>query len=142
MRNSFNGMGTSFTSKRYPPKQQKYYKIKLEPYKDKLKNVVILKKDYKQVITKYDSKDTFFYLDPPYEIAIKKGGYYEHSDIDLEEMSKLLSKIKGKFIMSLDITPNTKKLFSIFYTKKILFKYATRTNNKEVYEYLITNYKL
>lgn len=142
MRNSFNGMGTSFSSKRYSLKQQKRYKILLGPYKEKLKGVVILKKDYKEVIRRYDSIDTFFYLDPPYEIAIKKGGYYEHSDIDLEEMSKLLSNIKGKFLMSLDITPNTKKLFGKFYTKKILFKYATRTNEKEVYEYLIANYKL
>ncbi len=142
MRNSFNGMGTSFSAKRYPLKQQKTYKILLGPYKDKLKGVVILKKDYKEVIRKYDSKDTFFYLDPPYEVAIKKGGYYLHSDIDLEEMSDLLSNIKGKFLMSLDITPNTKKLFGKFVTKKILFNYATRTNDKEVYEYLIANYKL
>jgi len=142
MKNSFNGMGNSFTAKRYPPHLQKTYKVELTKYKEKLKGAIILNKDYKEVIKKYDSKDTFFYLDPPYEVAIKKGGYYEHSDINLEEMSKLLSNIKGKFLMSMDITPSTKKLFKQFYLKKILFKYATRTTDKEIYEYLITNYKL
>jgi len=142
MKNSFNGMGTSYSSKRYPPHLQKHYKVELSKYKEKLKKVIIFKKDYKEIILKYDSKNTFFYLDPPYEIAIKKKGYYEHSDIDLKEMSDILSKIKGKFIMSLDITPSTKKIFKGFYKKKILFNYATRKNNKEIYEYLISNYKL
>ena len=141
MRNSFNGSGTSFSQNRYPPAQSKHYQIKLEPYQNKLKGVVILKKDYKEVIKKYDNKDAFFYLDPPYEIAIKKGGYYEYSDIDLEELRDLLSKIKGKFLMSLDITPTTKKLFKDFYQKKILFEYATKKKDKKVYEYLISNYK-
>ena len=140
MRNSFNGSGTSFSPNRYPPTQSNY-KIKLEPYQKKLKGVTILKKDYKEVIKKYDNKDAFFYLDPPYEIAIKKGGYYEYSDIDLEELRDLLSKVKGKFLMSLDITPTTKKLFKDFYQKKILFQYATKKVNKNKYEYLISNYK-
>ena len=142
MKNSFNGMGNSFTAKRYPPHLQKTYNTELTPYKEKLKGVIVLNKDYKEVIRKYDSKDTFFYLDPPYEVAIKKGGYYVHSDIDLEEMSLLLSKMKGKFLMSLDITPSTKKTFNRFHLKKILFKYATRTSDKEIYEYLVTNYNL
>jgi len=142
MKNSFNGMGNSFTAKRYPTHLQKKYNTELTPYKEKLTGVVILNKDYKEVIRKYDSKDTFFYLDPPYEVAIKKGGYYVHSDIDLDEMSLLLSKIKGKFLMSLDITPSTRKTFKRFHLKKILFNYATRTTNKDIYEYLVTNYKL
>ncbi len=142
MKNSFNGMGNSYSSNRYPPHLQEKYTVELTKYKGKLEGVTILKKDYKEVMIQYDSEDTFFYLDPPYEIAIKKGGYYEHSDIDLKEMSELLSNLKGKFLMSLDVTPNTKKLFKQFHQKKVLFKYATRKNDKEIYEYLISNYEI
>jgi len=44
--------------------------------KHRLKNTIILNKDYKKLIKEYDSPLTFFYLDPPYE---ESGNLYTHS---------------------------------------------------------------
>ena len=77
------------------------FKLKWLSYKKKINNITdILNLDYKEVINKYDSKSTFFYLDPPY---MGKEGYYLNHDFNKEshkELSIVLNNIKGKFILS------------------------------------------
>ncbi len=94
-------------------------KIKrIAEYKQRMKNTRILNSDYRAVIAHYDSPKTFFYLDPPYP----KSGHsklYKHSEIDYEEMRDILSKIRGKFILSIDDTPLIRKLYNGFKIKKI-----------------------
>jgi len=70
---------------------------------DRLKTVQIENLDYKQVIHKYDNKDTLFYLDPPYihETRKSKQVYdYEMSNEQHKELVEILLKIKGKAILS------------------------------------------
>ena len=75
---------------------------------ERLSKVKIYSADYKKWVEKYDAKDSFFYLDPPYpgEWArnIKATGF------DLEEFAGLLENLKGKFIVSMN-TEN-KKFFA------------------------------
>jgi DNA adenine methylase len=47
----------------------------------------------------FHSKDTFFYCDPPY-INTNQGHYKGYTKEDFEKLLKLLSKIKGKFLLS------------------------------------------
>lgn len=56
--------------------------------------------DYKEIIQKYDSESTFFYLDPPY---MGRENYYINHNFTKEshiELSEILNNIKGKFILS------------------------------------------
>lgn len=66
--------------------------------KERLKNVVILKGDYKQVIDKYDSPGTLFILDPPYRRT--PSAWYKHNEtgMDWEEFYAKLKSIKGKWL--------------------------------------------
>ena len=67
--------------------------------KQRLQDVQISCREALEVIKSRDSKDTFFYLDPPYPGADQKhyrGYEFEH----LEELLMLLQDIKGKFILS------------------------------------------
>jgi DNA adenine methylase len=77
------------------------FKLKWFSYKKKINNITdILNLDYKEVITKYDSESTFFYLDPPY---MGREGYYLNHNFNKEshkELSIVLNNIKGKFILS------------------------------------------
>jgi len=95
-------------------------KLSLIPsYSEALKGVTILNTDYKNVIKKYDSPSTFFFLDPPYE---KSGGLYKKSIIDYEEMKELLSTIKGKFMLTINDSPEIRRVFNQFNIKPIIVK--------------------
>jgi DNA adenine methylase len=80
-----------------------------DKYKERLKNTLILSDDWKNVIKKYDNKEAFIYLDPPYE---KSKGLYEDYTIDFQDMSNTLKKIKGKFMLSINKSPYIKKSLS------------------------------
>lgn len=77
------------------------FKLKWSSYKKKVNDISeISNLDYKEVISKYDSESTFFYLDPPY---MDKEDYYLNHSFDKEshkELSVVLNNIKGKFILS------------------------------------------
>ena len=53
-------------------------------YEDKLKKTRILSDDFRNVVKKYDSKDTFIYLDPPYRG--RANGLYKHENVTPQEV--------------------------------------------------------
>jgi len=70
---------------------------------DRLKMVQIENVDYKELIKKYDSKDTLFYLDPPYIHETRQMTYEYAHELNNEQHKKLvdiLLNIKGKAILS------------------------------------------
>ena len=65
-------------------------------------DVTIENLDFRDVIDKYDSEATVFYLDPPY--PDRAGEYYNSffTTHDLRDMAYMLKHIKGKFLLKLD----------------------------------------
>jgi site-specific DNA-adenine methylase len=47
-------------------------KTDFTPYKERLKNTIILNNSFEKVIKKFDSENTFFYLDPLMKVKRKK----------------------------------------------------------------------
>lgn len=69
----------------------------------RLERVVILSDDALRIIRQEDSANTFFYLDPPYlhDTRVSSNDYeFEMSADAHEELLKLLTTIKGKFLLS------------------------------------------
>ena len=110
----FKGSGKIYNFTTHIPKLKN-----IELYRERLKNTTILSEDYRTFIKKIDSKDTFFYLDPPYE---NSEGLYDDFSIDLEEMSNILKQIKGRFLLSLNDSPNVRRIFRGFKIKSVIFK--------------------
>jgi DNA adenine methylase len=115
---------------------------KFEGYKERLEDVEIYNVDYKELITKYDSEDTFFYLDPPYE---NSKGLYKNDVVHIDELYHLLSNIKGKFLLSYNNSDKARELFRDYNIYDLPTKYSVSTysNNKKgtnILELLISNY--
>ena len=77
------------------------FKMKYKAYSYHLNKIDgIYNLDYKDIISKYDSESTFFYVDPPY---MGKEEYYINHDFNKDthkELSEVLNNIKGKFLLS------------------------------------------
>lgn len=69
-----------------------------EPYLNKISEISNL--DYKEVIKKWDSKQTFFYLDPPYMGREKYYINHNFSEKSHYELPSILNNIKGRFLLS------------------------------------------
>lgn len=108
-------------------------KMKLKNKKMHISNIhQILNKEYIDIIKEYDSKDTFFYIDPPY---YGKEEYYINHTFTKEEhinLSELLKDIKGRFALSYlyfkDIDNwykefNIKKKKTLFGTECLIMNY-------------------
>jgi len=65
----------------------------------RLEKTEIENSDALYVISSRDSKNSFFYCDPPY-FNTHKGHYREYSEQDFENLLKTLTSIKGKFLLS------------------------------------------
>lgn len=81
---------------------------------ERLASVTIERQDFETFIKRYDTKDTLFYLDPPYwgnETDYGKGIFCR---ADFERLRDCLTGIKGRFILSFNDTPQVKELFKNF----------------------------
>jgi len=124
-KNSFGCRMDSFTAtkrsqtdcvkKGYPPNCTIQRVVKLLPkYKERLKNAIIENADFREIIQKYDSPDTFFYLDPPYVGPNQKGCLYQGMggcNVSPEEVYESVKNMKGKFLLSYDNHPKIRKIF-------------------------------
>ena len=77
------------------------FKMKYKAYKYHLDKINSIENDdYKKIIEKYDSENTFFYVDPPY---MGKEEYYINHSFTRDthkELSEVLNNIRGKFLLS------------------------------------------
>jgi DNA adenine methylase len=66
--------------------------------RERLSNVIIECDDFENVIKRWDSKETYFLLDPPYYGS--EGYYNGFGRKDHERLLRLLKEVKGKWLLS------------------------------------------
>jgi DNA adenine methylase len=138
---SYGGARKTYGYKKVSNQQIMSYLTNLTRLQERLKGVKVYNEDYKDVIKKYDSPDTFIYLDPPYpeewEFVTEK-----FTKKDYRMMHDLLKSCKGKVLLSTNILPWIKQMFSDFHITKIFVPRTFQRRDKAEYEYLISNYGL
>ncbi len=106
---------------------------------ERLERVQIECLPYEQILRKYDRKETFFYLDPPYYGIRLYRHNFEHPDF--ERLAEHLRLIRGKFLLSINDDPAVRRLFSDFQIEPIHLAYSLHSKPGRKYqELLIKNY--
>jgi len=112
----------------------------------RLARVLIEQRDFAEILARYDSPGTFFYLDPPY-VAFQSNGRYEPLAPERrEQMFAAMAKLKGSFLLSFDDHKEVRALARKygFETRKVgvIYTLAGDKPRKESPELLIANYEI
>jgi DNA adenine methylase len=107
-------------------------------YKRRLADTIITNRDFREVLRRYDSPSTLFYLDPPYESAALHREY-AHSRVTPQQVADAANAVKGRVAVSYSDTPAVRKAFSGWKFRRIPVHYALNGHNDK-HELLITNY--
>jgi DNA adenine methylase len=96
---------------------------------------------YADVISRYDSTDTFFYVDPPYLGHEGSYGRDIFSRDDFIALADQLGVIKGRFILSINDRPESRAIFKAFTLDEVGVLYSCGKNqNTDATELLIRNW--
>lgn len=111
----------------------------IEKAHKRLQRVQIERSPYEKILARYDRPSTLFYLDPPY--WNRKLYRFNFAEADFVKLEERVSAIHGKFILSLNDTPEVRKLFSRFRLREVELAYtAQRKAHKRFPELLIMNF--
>lgn len=131
------------TSKKITNKRDSF----TEDYAIRLQNVQIECTDAIRIIRSRDTKDAFFYCDPPY-FNSDCAHYDGYSIDDFELLLKVLSKVEGKFLLSSYPSPILSKYKKEFKWQQIEIKQTVSVANntgkpqKSKTEVLTANYPI
>lgn len=107
----------------------------------RLAQVTIECRDFRDLIPRYDREHTLFFLDPPYW---KIPGYqHDFTDQDFDDLSRTLTGIKGRFLMTINDTPEVREIFGRFTLEEVSLTYSMSrkegSRSKPRTELLISN---
>jgi len=113
---------------------------------ERLKRTAVHNCDAIRVIERYDSPQTFCYLDPPYPGRAFVGRTFsEWTEDDLQRLTKQLKTVKGRFALSLG-TQHARLLPRHWYITKVKVRRRIPSGDNDFnrsyqYEIIATNYK-
>lgn len=117
---------------------------KLYAFEQRFRRVMIECLDFREVIRRYDSLETLFYVDPPYvgREHFYKGGFSRQDHIDL---ARLLNKVKGKVLVTYYADPLIFELYRDWHVHQVDSYIGTVCKvgeaKKEGTEYIFMNYE-
>lgn len=96
----------------------------LEDIHTRLSGVVIECLDFEAFIRRYDRPETLFYLDPPYHGSESDYGRALFTRDDFARLEKVLRGLSGRFLMSINDTPEIRAIFSDFVIEEVKTTYS------------------
>ncbi len=108
----------------------------------RLSQVYVENMPYEKLIPRFDREHTFFYVDPPYFGCEDYYGHGIFARDDFSRLNSILKGIVGKFIMSINDTPEIRKIFKAFNIQEVSTTYSAggAQMKKKVTELLILNF--
>ncbi|MCD1261277.1 DNA adenine methylase [Paenibacillus athensensis] len=118
-------------------------KEKFKQTHQRLIGVYLENRSFEEIIQRYDSPDTFFYVDPPY---LGLSGYlYKFTEEHHQTLRDLLHGMKGTFLLSINDHPQIREWYAPFQMEGMETRYtiAKQTSSRQpAKELLIANYDM
>ena len=121
---------------------------RMKALKERLQGTKVESMDIIQLIEKYDSPQTFFYLDPPYPEEWAETKATPYSMDDFKALMKKLEGIKGKYMLSINDSKAVREIVEGDHRtiKKLKFRRTFRIGQESrkdsEYELLVANYPM
>lgn len=96
----------------------------LEALHERLSGVTIERLRWQDFLARYDRAGMLFYLDPPYHGGEGDYGKGMFAREDFEELAARLAALKGRFIMSINDTPDIRRIFAAFHLEQVETTYS------------------
>jgi len=148
LRAGYGGKGAHFAG-RMAGSQRPFsiYRIEENLYEihRRLENITLECLPYADCLRRYDGPDSLFYLDPPYYGHERDYGPGIFSPEDFNRLAQLLKGLQGRFLLSLNDTPEIRLLFAGHHLQEVTTTYQVGTRHghgKKARELLIANYDL
>lgn len=138
-KNSFGGLivkqsfhyGVEYPSNYNPSR----IRASLEAAHRRLQSVQIESLPYEEILERYDRPSTFFYLDPPY--FGRKLYKFNFEQTDFERLAERLTDLKGRFLLSLNDTPEVREIFRGFQLSGVDLAYTAQARPGRRYRELL-----
>ena len=110
---------------------------------ERLQDVHIECLDWAEFIPRYDRSFTLFYIDPPYFGHEDDYGRDLFAKSDFVKMADMLKDIEGRFILSINGTPEIREMFDWAHVEEVETRYsANARSTRRVREVLISKERL
>lgn len=115
---------------------------RLELAHRRLAETLVERLPWDDCLARYDTPGTLFYLDPPYCGYEKDYGPGVWTRRDFEKLRGMLERVKGRFILSVNDTPETRWLYGQFnlVMEPVVSYSASKKGRTEKGELVFTNY--
>lgn len=110
----------------------------LQDLHDRLEGVYIEQLPYAAFLRRYDRPSALFYLDPPYWGSERDYGEGVFSPDDFGALSDLLATLQGRFILSINDTPDTRRIFARFAIEPVDLSYRLSGKVTPARELIVT----
>jgi len=91
----------------------------------RLQDIVIENLPWSECLQKYDSPETWFFLDPPYY-----GNEMDYdAEIDFGSLAEHLRGLKGNFMLTINDVPETREIFRGFVMEEIKRPFSISTKS-------------
>ncbi len=90
----------------------------------RLAGVIIECLPYRELIARYDSPETLFYLDPPYWGSEGDYGRGVFNRTDFSRLAELLAGLKGRWLLSINDTAEVHEIFTGFPLEEVVTRYS------------------
>ncbi len=124
-------------------------------YKERMKHTSVTSQDYAVLLRKYGgSKDSFIFMDPPYEDSDNLG-YAEELGFDFDRFATEVKKLKANWLITINDSKRIRELFKSYHIQPVLIKghkgkfktekmgaIANTIGSKDRRELLISNFPL